>query len=276
MNDLSTVASLFNPYTLLLLTLGIGALWVLNTLTLRANTRLTERFPSQRFRILQVTTLVTFLIWIMGSAILILGILQPPREVMLGIAGSMAVAFGFALKDIVGSLVAGVILLFDRPFRVGDRVTYAGTYGEITSIGLRAVRLQTLDDNTVTIPNNAFISGVVASANAGALDMQVTCDFHIALDANLDLAMHLVEEVAYTSRFAYLRKPVLVLVDEVNIAERLALRVRVRVYVFDTRYEKALTTDIATRVARLFREHRITRPLRDADGQHAPEPEAAR
>lgn len=275
MNDLSTVASLFNPYTLLLLALGVGVLWTLNWLLRRANTRLTERFPSQRFRVLQVTTLASFAVWIIGSSALVVGILQPPREVMLGIAGSMAVAFGFALKDIVGSLAAGVILLFDRPFRVGDRVTYGDTYGEITSIGLRAVRLQTLDDNTVTIPNNAFISGAVASANAGALDMQVTCDFHIALDADLDLAMRLVEEVAYTSRFAYLKKPVLVLVDEVNISERLALRVRVRVYVFDTRYEKALTTDITTRVARLFRKHGITRPARDVVGQSAQETQPA-
>lgn len=261
--DLAAVAGLLNPYKLLLLALGVALLWAIDWLIKRLNARLTERLPAYRFGILQVTTLASFTLWILGSGALVMGVLQPPKEILLAIGGSMAVAFGFALKDIVGSLAAGVILLFDRPFRVGDRVTYEGTYGEITSIGLRAVRLQTLDDNTVTIPNNAFISGVVASGNAGALDMQVTCDFHIALDADLDLARRLVEEVACTCRYAYLAKPVIILVDEVAIAARIALRVRVRAYVFDTRYEKAMTTDITTRVARLFREHRIARASLD-------------
>jgi len=57
----------------------------------------------------------------------------------------------------VAVLVAGLLLLFDRPFRVGDRVSFNDVYGEIVSIGLRTVRLQTLDDNLVT-PNVLQVS----------------------------------------------------------------------------------------------------------------------
>ena len=95
------------------------------------------------------------------------------KEFMLAAGGSIAVALGFALKDIAASLVAGLLLLFDRPFRVGDRVSFADVYGEIVSIGLRTVRLQTLDDNLVTIPNSRFITDVVASGNSGELDMML-------------------------------------------------------------------------------------------------------
>lgn len=260
--DLTAVAALLDPYKLLLLAIGIAVLWASAWLVRDLADRLMHRLPSQRFLVLQVATLATFAVYILGTGALVVGVLQPPREMMLAIGGSLAVAVGFALKDIVGSLMAGVILLFDRPFRVGDRVTYRDTYGEITSIGLRTVRLQTLDDSTVTIPNSSFITDVVSSGNAGALDMMVVCDFHVALDADLDLAVRLAEEVAWTCRYVYLRKPVSVVVDEVAVAERLALRIRLKAYVFDTRYEKAMTTDITTRVARLYREHGIARPPR--------------
>ena len=113
---------------------------------------------------------------------------------------------GIALKDVTASLIAGLILLFDRPFQVGDRVEFNGIYGDIVSIGLRSVRLNTLDDNLVTIPNARFITDVVASGNAGALDMMVVCSFYVALDADLQKVKSLIHEVVVTSRFAYLKK----------------------------------------------------------------------
>ena len=194
---------------------------------------------------------------------LILGVLQPPKEFLIAAGGSIAVALGFALKDIAASLVAGLLLLFDRPFRAGDRVTFDGTYGEIISIGLRTVRLQTLDDNMVTIPNSRFITDVVASGNAGELDMMVVTDFHLALDADIEMAQKIIREVIVTSRFAYLKKPVSFAIEEVALADRLALRIRAKAYVLDVHYEKAFQTDVVTRVSTLFRENKLPRPGRD-------------
>ena len=70
--------------------------------------------------------------------------------------GSAAVAIGFSLKILFLQWWQDFILLFDRPFQVGDRVSFNDLYGEIKSIGLRTVRLQTLNDDIVTIPNNKF------------------------------------------------------------------------------------------------------------------------
>jgi hypothetical protein len=50
--------------------------------------------------------------------------------------------------------------MFDRPFQVGDRVSYGGEYGDIIKIGLRSVRMNTLDDNIITIPNNKVFTDV--------------------------------------------------------------------------------------------------------------------
>lgn len=244
-----------------LLLLGIFLLWLSNKFVRNLSQRLMEKLPTRRFTILQIATLFTFVWYIGGGYVLIAGIIQPPREMILAMAGSAAVAIGIALKDVVASVIAGVVLLFDRPFQVGDRVSFGDTYGEIISIGLRSVRLQTLDDNQVTIPNASFITETVASGNSGALDMMVVMDFHVALDADIDLAQKLINEAIVTSRFAYLKKPVSFALSEVIIANRLALQVKAKAYVLDINYEKAFQSDVVKRVSSLFVENNIARPL---------------
>lgn len=261
-SDLATVVSLFNAYAIVLLVVGGFCLWALEWGIRRGGHILMEKIPTRRFLILQITTLIGFLIYTLGTGALILGVLQPPKGFLLAAGGSIAVALGFALKDVAASLVAGLLLLFDRPFQVGDRVSFDDTYGEIVSIGLRTVRVQTLDDNLVTIPNSRFITDVVASGNAGELDMMVVTDFHVALDADLEQARAIIEEVIVTSRYAYLRKPVSFAIEEVALAEALAIRLRAKAYVLDVRYEKAFQSDIVLRVSALFRERDVRRPRR--------------
>jgi len=259
-NDLAVVMGMFNVYALLLLVLGGLVIWAVNWGIRRVSQKLMEQLPSRRFLVLQISTLISFTLYIVGTITLIVGVLQPPKEFMIAAGGSIAVALGFALKDVAASLVAGLLLLFDRPFRVGDRVSFGDVYGEILSIGLRTVRLQTLDDNIVTIPNSRFITDVVASGNAGALDMMVVTDFHVALDADLDKTMEVIREVIVTSRYAYLKKPVEFAIEEVTEAHRLSIRVRAKAYVLDVHYEKAFQSDIVLRVSKLFIEHQIPRP----------------
>ena len=190
------------------------------------------------------------------------------KEVLALIGGTIAVSVGFAVKDLVASFIAGIMILIDRPFQVGDRVSFGDEYGDITAIGLRSVRMQTLDDNTVTIPNNKFLSDVTSCGNYGALDMQVTVDFYIGVDQDAELARELVTEAAITGRYVHLPKPVVVLVSQVIHQSYVALRLRLKGYVLDTRYEKAFETDISLRVLKAFREHEILPPAilhRDAE-----------
>lgn len=259
-NDLISLFEIFNIYMLMLLIVGVLLIIGVNTGLTRVSQKLMEKMPTRRFLILQISTLLSFALYIFGTIGLVVGVLQPPREFLIAVGGAIAVALGFALKDIVASLVAGILLLFDRPFRVGDRVTFGDTYGEIVSIGLRTVRLVTLDDNLVTIPNSRFITDVVASGNAGELDMMVVTDFHVSLDADLEQVRRLIEEVVVTSRYAYLKKPVSFAIQEVEVARTLGIRMRTKAYVLDTRYEKEFQSDLVLRVSKLFREHNISRP----------------
>lgn len=265
MNDanltlIEQTAQLFRPDRILMLIFGIVCLVLLVKGVTYVTQALYRHLPSRRLLVSQIGTSLNFLIYIFGGLFLFYAVLQPPREMMLAATGSAAVALGLSLKDVVGSVIAGFILLFDRPFQVGDRVTFGDVYGEIRSIGLRAVRLVTLDDNEITIPNNRFMTDVVASANAGALDMMVVMDFHIALDADVKLARDILHEVVVTSRYVYLKKPVAIVLSEVAIAERLAVRLQVKAYVLELRYEKEFQSDVYLRGINELRKHGIKRP----------------
>lgn len=220
-----------------------------------------KKFSSKRLMILQVTTIISFVAYLFGSVGFFYIIFEPTKEIMVAVGGTAAVAFGFALKDLVGSVIAGFILLFDRPFQVGDRVQFDDFYGEIKSIGLRTVRLQTLDDNQITIPNLKFLSDCVASGNTGALDMMVVSTFYVSIFEELAKVKDILFEVVITSRFAYLEKNVSITFEEVAISNTFAIRVGVKAYVLDVKYEKAFQTDIITRGNLELNQNGIKRPI---------------
>ena len=258
--DLSKVLELFQIQKVIISVLAFVGIGIFARITKDLIGRLQNWLPSYRLLLLQISTVLSFLIYILGTVFIVYGILNPTKELILAMGGSIAVAVGFSLKDLVASIVAGVTLLFDRPFQVGDRVSFGDTYGEIVSIGLRAVRLNTLDDNLVTIPNAKFVSESVASGNAGQLDMMVVSDFHLGLTADIDKAKELLHEVVATSRFAYLKKPISITLEEVSLAQKIVIRMRVKAYVLDVRYEKAFQSDIISRGNKALQGSDIVRP----------------
>ncbi len=262
-DSLSDFFQLLQFQKIIFVILGLVAVVIVGNLLKQLSERLSETAPNYRLQFLQITTILSFCLYIFGTVGLVFGVLRPSKELLIGLGGSAAVAIGFSLKDLVGSIVAGVTLLFDRPFQVGDRVTFGETYGEITNIGLRAVRLQTLDDNEVTIPNSKFMSEYVASGNSGALDMMVVCDFHLSLDADIGKAKTLLYQVVATSRFVFLKKPIKIIVEEVYKNYQLVMRLKVKAYVFDVRFEKDFQSDIFERGNQILIRNKITRPTNE-------------
>lgn len=237
---------------LVLTWLGIGM--VTNTLT-----GLGTRFVHRRLLLNQIATVSRFVMWTIGVVIAVQA-LNLPSEVLLAMTGALAVMIGFAFKDLAASVLAGLTIIIDRPFQVGDRVSFGGYYGEIDSIGLRSVRLVTLDDNVVTIPNNKFLTEAVSSGNAGALDMLIQMDFYVGIDQDITLARQLVEHSILSNRYVYTRKPWNVLVNQVFQGESLAIRLRAKAYVLDVQYEKAYENDVTERVMDAFQKHGVLPP----------------
>ncbi len=237
----------------------VGAMILLRFLH-TAVERLGARFAHRRLTFQKVGSFTRFFVYLATAMVVILLSFQVNQTVLALVGGTFAVAVGFAMRDLVAAMLAGVTIMLDRPFQVGDRVQYAGEYGDIQAIGLRSVRMQTLDDNTVTIPNNKVLTDVTSCGNYGALDMQVQVDFHVGTDQDLELAERLITEAILTSRYVYLKKPVVVLVKQVLKDDFVAVHLRGKAYVLDTKYEKAFETDVSKTVLRAFREHRILPP----------------
>lgn len=76
----------------------------------------------------------------------------------IGIAG---IAIGFAAQDVLSSVIAGFMIFFDKPFKVGDWITVNGYYGEVTEVTIRSTRIRTLNNTYVVIPNKIIVDEVL-------------------------------------------------------------------------------------------------------------------
>lgn len=104
-----------------------------------------------------ITTILTYIIIAIGT-IVSLGILGVAWEKLQWLAAALTVGLGFGLQEIFANFVSGLIILFERPVRIGDTVTI-GTYsGTVSRIRIRATTVTDFDRKEVIIPNKAFVT----------------------------------------------------------------------------------------------------------------------
>lgn len=260
LDGITQLAEIFKFHKIAIFMIGILCLILCAKIIAKIGNKLIQTMPSKRLLVLQVVTIVIFLIYIVGTIAIFYGSLHPPKELLIALGGSAAVAIGLSLKDLVSSLISGLVLLFDQPFQVGDRVRFGDEYGEIKSIGLRTVRMVTLNDDIVSIPNARFLTEVVATSNDGNMDMMTVNSFYLAIDADLVLAKETISDILITSKYVYLKKPFSIVVNEVNLNGVIAINLTVKSYVMDVKYEKIFQNEIVSKVIERFNKNKIKRP----------------
>ena len=102
---------------------------------------------------------------------------------------AFGVGIGFGLQGIVNNFVSGLILLFERPVRVGDTIDLGGKYALITKIGLRATTVQTYDQADVIIPNADLISNQVTNWTLSSRRVRLTIPVGVAYGSDVPLVM---------------------------------------------------------------------------------------
>ena len=223
--------------------------------------QLAERFSRQRLLIGQGTAIFAFAAYLLAGLSAFGMVFNLSSEALLAVSGTVAVTLGFAFKDIAASMLAGVTILANKPFVVGDRISFDGYYGEVKEIGLRTIRLVTLDDNLVTIPSNKFLTDAVASSNAGELDCMVVMPFFIDATADHARAREIVRQGLLASKYLFLGKPLTVLIgNRMSEHGRLIIELTAKAYVYDTRHEKAFASDVTDRVLSAFKREDIALP----------------
>jgi len=218
--------------------------WLLDTLA--------ERNPSRRLFYKRLVPIVRIVLWVFAAYLIVSVIFRVDAQGIFAAAAAIGVAIGFAAQDLLKNLFGGLILVFDQPFQVGDKVSVAGTYGEVVSIGLRSTRIVTPDDNLVSVPNAQVVDQQVANANAGQLHCQVVTDLYLPGWADEVTAKRIAFEAAASSKYVYLNKPIVTLVADV-FKETFLTRVRVKAYVLDPRLEFLFQSDVTERAREGFR-----------------------
>lgn len=225
--------------------------WLLDTLA--------ERNAQRRLFFKRLVPVLRIVLWIFAAYLVVRVIFQITVQGLLAAAAGIGVAIGFAAQDLLKNLFGGLILVFDQPFQAGDKISIGGTYGEVVSIGLRSTRIVTPDDNLVTVPNSQVVDQQVANANAGELNCQVVTDLFLPGWADEKTAKTIAFQAAASSKYVYVKKPIVVLVAD-QFKETFLTRVRVKAYVLDPRLEFLFQSDVTERARAGFREAGLLRP----------------
>ncbi len=103
------------------------------------------------------------------------------------LVGAIGVGLGFGLQNITSNFFSGLILLLERPLKIGDRVEIAGVAGEVREIGARATTLVTDESVAVIVPNSLFISERVTNWSRPARLTAYIVPFHVAHSSDPEL-----------------------------------------------------------------------------------------
>ena len=223
-----------------------GIVWLLEALAARGAER--------RLFYKKLIPIARLLVWLMAAYLIIAVIFQIPGDSLIAAAAAVGVAVGFAAQEVLKNIFGGIVIIFDQPFQVGDKVAVGGTYGEVVSIGMRSTRIVTPDDNLVSVPNSQVVADQVANANAGELNLQVVTDLYLPGWADVALAKRLAYAAAANSKYVYLDKPIVVIAKD-EFMEEFVLHLKVKAYVLDTRYEFLLMSDVTEAAKAEFLRH---------------------
>jgi small-conductance mechanosensitive channel len=178
------------------------------------------------------------------------------------IGGALGVGIGFGLQGIVNNFVAGLILLFERPIKVGDWVQLGDQWGEISKIGLRATVVKTFDRSDVVVPNSDLVSNQVTNWTLSDRFMRITIPVGVVYGSDVPLVMQTLKECAYDNPMVVSNPTPQILFMSFGDS---SLDFQVRVWIHDVDNMFAARSELHQEIDRRFRESgiEIAFPQRD-------------
>jgi small-conductance mechanosensitive channel len=202
---------------------------------------------------LSIARLVHYVFIFIGFllALLALGFDFTKLTIMLSALG---IGIGFGLQSIVNNLVSGLILLFERPVRVGDFIELGERWAEIKNIGLRATTVQTFDQADVIIPNADLVSTQVVNWTLSNRRVRLIIPVGVAYGSDVSLVMEkLLESTKDNSKIATTPAAQVLFL---NFGES-SLDFELRVWVLDADNRLVVSSELRQEIDRRFREAKI-------------------
>ena len=181
---------------------------------------------------------------------------------LLVIFGFLSVGIGFGLQNIASNFISGLIILFERPIRVGDRVTVGDIEGDVVEINIRSTTVRSLNHISIIVPNSEFISGQVINWSHGDRKVRIDINVGVHYESDLDTVLRVLREVAqeHKSVLKYPEPDILF----VNFGDS-AWNMRLRVWIADPKDNPVIRSDLNCAIVRKFRENNIEIPYPQRD-----------
>ncbi|MCQ2734485.1 MAG: mechanosensitive ion channel [Alphaproteobacteria bacterium] len=174
------------------------------------------------------------------------------------IAGALSVGIGFGLQDVIKNLVAGIIILLERPLRVGDWVNIGGTEGIIKQINIRTTEIQSFARTSVIIPNAALISSSVTNMTLDDNISRQVVNVGVAYGSDVEKVTSILLECA-AKHPAVLKNPApMVLFNDFGAS---SLDFELRCYVHDIRKGWTVPSDLRYAINKRFIEEGVEIPF---------------
>jgi len=223
-------------------------IFLISFLVLKYLTLPLERLSQRHTRIGNyLTKLIPFiriLFWTGVLYILVVGVIAPPGQTFFILVAVIGITLGISMQGFLKNILGGIVILLERPFKLKDKIMIREHYGEIVHMGLRSIKIQTLNKAQVIIPNSEVLSNCVVNRNAGKSICQVNADFYLPPDSNIAEAKKVAYRAASVSRYVYLNEPIAVTTkNEVHDGNSF-LKVTVTAHVLDIKYETLFISEL--------------------------------
>ena len=178
------------------------------------------------------------------------------------IFGLLSVGIGFGLQNVASNFISGLILLFERPIRVGDRITVGDTQGDVLEIDMRATTVRSLNNISIIVPNSEFISSQVINWSHGDQKIRLDIDVGVSYSSDLETVLRSLKQVAEENS-EVLKKPG----PEVLLVEfgDSSWNMELRVWIPNPKRFWQIRSDINCAIVRKFRENHVEIPFPQRD-----------
>ena len=199
------------------------------------------------------TTLLSYLIVAIGF-VTTLSTLGVSWDKLQWLVAALSVGLGFGLQEIFANFISGLIILFERPVRIGDVVTIGNLSGTVSKIRIRATTITDFDRKEIIVPNKTFVTDQLINWSLNDTVTRVIIKVGVAYETDLPLARKLMMQAAEENP-RVLRDPAPLLFFLTISASTFDYELRFHVRELGDR--NAATDEILTRIALSFREHNV-------------------
>jgi len=112
------------------------------------------------------------------------------------IFGLLSVGIGFGLQNVTANFISGLIVMFERPITIGDRVEVAGVEGDVIEINIRSTKIRTLNNISIIVPNTEFVSNNVINYSHGDSSFRLDINVGVSYSSDLNTVLKALDEVA--------------------------------------------------------------------------------